>query len=72
MSAQYSSSHKEAVLLGTYLGFNRIKMRNKINIKGSDSSLDDCVSHLIFPCFTLAQESRTLQMNNVHDGTWHG
>ncbi|GKD25750.1 PLAC8 family protein [Tanacetum coccineum] len=39
---------------------------------GSDSSLDDCVSHLICPCCTLAQESRTLEINNVHDGTWHG
>nr|GFB33328.1 PLAC8 family protein [Tanacetum cinerariifolium] len=39
---------------------------------GSDNSLDDCVSHLICPCCTLAQESRTLEMNNVHDGTWHG
>ncbi|GJR48331.1 PLAC8 family protein, partial [Tanacetum coccineum] len=39
---------------------------------GSDSSLDDCVSHLICPCCTLAQESKTLEMNNVHDGTWHG
>ncbi|PWA69761.1 PLAC8 family protein [Artemisia annua] len=58
--------------LGTYLGFHRIKMRNKFNIKGSDSSLDDCVSHLICPCCTLAQESRTLEINNVHDGTWHG
>lgn len=58
--------------LGTYLGFNRSKMRNKFNIKGSDSSLDDCVSHLICPCCTLAQESRTLEMNNIQDGTWHG
>ncbi|PWA87223.1 hypothetical protein CTI12_AA134260 [Artemisia annua] len=41
-------------------------------IQGSDSSLNDCVSHLICPCCTLAQESRTLEMNNVHDGTWHG
>ncbi|KAI3823921.1 hypothetical protein L1987_05366 [Smallanthus sonchifolius] len=58
--------------LGAYLGFHRSKMRQKFNIKGSDSSLDDCISHLMCPCCTLAQESRTLEMNNVHDGTWHG
>ncbi|KAL7593500.1 uncharacterized protein LOC111906898 [Lactuca sativa] len=61
-----------ALSLGTYMGFYRSKMRNKFNIKGSDGSLDDCVSHLICPCCTLAQESRTLEMNNVQDGTWHG
>nr|XP_043622126.1 uncharacterized protein LOC122593746 [Erigeron canadensis] len=61
-----------ALFLGSYVGFHRTKMRNKFNIKGSSSSLDDCVSHLICPCCTLAQESRTLEMNNVHDGTWHG
>ncbi|KAI3716924.1 hypothetical protein L1987_68158 [Smallanthus sonchifolius] len=59
--------------LGAYLGFHRSKMRQKFNIKGSDSSLlDDCISHLMCPCCTLAQESRTLEMNNVLDGTWHG
>ncbi|KAK9064220.1 hypothetical protein SSX86_015600 [Deinandra increscens subsp. villosa] len=58
--------------LGAYLGFHRSKMRKKFNIKGGDSSLDDCISHLICPCCTLSQESRTLEMNNVHDGTWHG
>ncbi|KAI7738179.1 hypothetical protein M8C21_007562, partial [Ambrosia artemisiifolia] len=61
-----------ALSLGAYLGIHRSKMRNKFNIKGSDSSLDDCISHLMCPCCTLAQESRTLEMNNVYDGTWHG
>ncbi|KAM0054361.1 putative PLAC8 motif-containing protein [Helianthus debilis subsp. tardiflorus] len=61
-----------ALTLGAYLGIHRSKMRKKFNIKGSDSSLDDCISHLMCPCCTLAQESRTLEMNNVHDGTWHG
>ncbi|KAK1422639.1 hypothetical protein QVD17_17925 [Tagetes erecta] len=61
-----------ALSLGAYMGFHRSKMRKKFNIKGSDSSLDDCISHLVCPCCTLAQESRTLEMNNVHDGTWHG
>ncbi|THG14925.1 hypothetical protein TEA_015389 [Camellia sinensis var. sinensis] len=40
--------------------------------QGSDGSLDDCIYHLICPCCTLCQESRTLEMNNVQDGTWHG
>ncbi|MFS8015319.1 putative PLAC8 motif-containing protein [Helianthus anomalus] len=61
-----------ALTLGAYLGVHRSKMRKKFNIKGSDSSLDDCISHLMCPCCTLAQESRTLEMNNVQDGTWHG
>ncbi|KAJ6416486.1 hypothetical protein OIU84_002363 [Salix udensis] len=42
------------------------------SFQGSDSSLDDCIYHLICPCCTLSQESRTLEMNNVQDGTWHG
>ncbi|KAG7033911.1 hypothetical protein SDJN02_03636, partial [Cucurbita argyrosperma subsp. argyrosperma] len=37
-----------------------------------DNSLDDCIYHLICPCCALSQESRTLEMNNVQDGTWHG
>ncbi|XP_022878045.1 uncharacterized protein LOC111396029 isoform X1 [Olea europaea var. sylvestris] len=58
--------------VGTYVGFYRSQIKKKFNIKGSDSSLDDCVYHLICPCCTLSQESRTLEMNNVQDGTWHG
>ncbi|XP_028120311.1 uncharacterized protein LOC114317744 isoform X2 [Camellia sinensis] len=38
------------ILVGTYLGFYRTKIKKKFNIK----------------------ESRTLEMNNVQDGTWHG
>ncbi|XP_022723337.1 uncharacterized protein LOC111280332 isoform X3 [Durio zibethinus] len=41
-------------------------------LQGNDSLLDDCIYHLICPCCTLSQESRTLEMNNVQDGTWHG
>ncbi|KAF9590363.1 hypothetical protein IFM89_033889 [Coptis chinensis] len=41
-------------------------------IMGSDSPLDDCVNHLICPCCTLCQESRTLDINNVQDGVWRG
>ncbi|KAI4312102.1 hypothetical protein MLD38_036954 [Melastoma candidum] len=58
--------------VAAYLGFFRMLMRKKFNIKGSDSYLDDCFYHLIFPCCTLSQEARTLEMNNVQDGTWHG
>ncbi|XP_061349371.1 protein PLANT CADMIUM RESISTANCE 8-like [Gastrolobium bilobum] len=60
------------VSVGAYLGFFRTRIRKKFNIKGSDSSLDDCVYHFACPCCTLCQESRTLEMNNVQDGTWHG
>ncbi|XP_022716014.1 uncharacterized protein LOC111275122 isoform X2 [Durio zibethinus] len=41
-------------------------------LQGNDSFLDDCIYHLICPCCTLSQESRTLEMNNVQNGTWHG
>ncbi|XP_062162562.1 protein PLANT CADMIUM RESISTANCE 12 isoform X1 [Alnus glutinosa] len=60
------------ISLGTYLGFFRTQIKKKFNIRGRDSSLDDCIYHLICPCCTLCQESRTLEMNNVQDGTWHG
>ncbi|KAK3014351.1 hypothetical protein RJ639_009073, partial [Escallonia herrerae] len=60
------------ISVGTYLGFYRTKIRRKFNIRGSDSSLDDCFYHLICPYCALCQESRTLEMNNVQDGTWHG
>ncbi|KAK3431736.1 hypothetical protein EUGRSUZ_E03677 [Eucalyptus grandis] len=61
-----------AFSLGTYMGLFRAQIRKKFNIKGSDSSLDDCVYHFICPCCALCQESRTLEMNNVQDGIWHG
>ncbi|PQQ21597.1 protein PLANT CADMIUM RESISTANCE 12 [Prunus yedoensis var. nudiflora] len=60
------------ISLGTYLGYFRTQMKKKFNIRGNDSSLDDCIYHLICPCCALCQESRTLEMNNVQDGTWHG
>ncbi|XP_071934971.1 uncharacterized protein [Coffea arabica] len=41
-------------------------------LQDSESSFDDCVYHLICPCCSLCQESRTLEMNNVQDGIWHG
>ncbi|WVZ66314.1 hypothetical protein U9M48_015554 [Paspalum notatum var. saurae] len=41
-------------------------------LQGTESSLDDCVLHLICPCCTLCQEARTLEMNNVQCGVWHG
>lgn len=59
------------ISVGLYLGYHRTKMRNKFNIRG-DSSLDDCIFHLTCPCCTLSQEARTLEMNNVQDGIWHG
>lgn len=45
---------------------------NSVLIQGTDSVMDDCLYHLVCPCCTLSQESRTLQINNVQDGTWHG
>lgn len=61
-----------AITTGAYSGLFRTRIRKKFNIKDRDSSLDDCIYHLICPCCTLCQESRTLEMNNVQDGTWHG
>ncbi|ONI09545.1 hypothetical protein PRUPE_5G244100 [Prunus persica] len=43
------------ISLGTYLGYFRTQMKKKFNIKGSDSSLDDCIYHLICPCCALCQ-----------------
>ncbi|GAA0173351.1 hypothetical protein LIER_26984 [Lithospermum erythrorhizon] len=60
------------ISVGVYLGFFRTQMKKKFNIHDNDSSFDDCVYHLICPCCTLSQESRTLEMNNVQDGIWHG
>ncbi|GFP83960.1 protein plant cadmium resistance 8 [Phtheirospermum japonicum] len=61
-----------ALSVGIYQGYHRMRIRKKFNIKGGESSFDDCVFHLICPCCTLCQESRTLEMNNVQDGIWHG
>ncbi|XP_042451686.1 uncharacterized protein LOC122036438 [Zingiber officinale] len=60
-----------SISAGLYLSYFRIKIKRQFNIRGSDS-LDDCVNHLICPCCTLSQESRTLEMNNVQNGVWHG
>lgn len=60
------------ISVGAYMGFHRMQIRNKFNIRGTDSLLDDCMYHLVCPCCTLSQESRTLEINNVQDGTWHG
>ncbi|QHN80828.1 hypothetical protein HN51_057733 [Arachis hypogaea] len=60
------------ISVGAILGFYRTRIRKKFNIKGSDSAVDDCAYHFICPCCTLCQESRTLEINNVQDGTWHG
>lgn len=60
------------ISVGAYLGFFRTQIKRKFNIRGKDSLVDDCFYHLICPCCTLSQESRTLEMNNVQDGTWHG
>ncbi|CAN1319174.1 Protein PLANT CADMIUM RESISTANCE 10 [Linum perenne] len=61
-----------AVLIGIYLGFFRTQIKEKFNIRGSESALDDCFYHLFCPLCALSQEARTLEMNNVQDGTWHG
>ncbi|KAF2305047.1 hypothetical protein GH714_001325 [Hevea brasiliensis] len=37
------------ISIGMYLGFFRTQMRKKFNIRGSDSSLDDCVYHISAP-----------------------
>ncbi|CAA6672016.1 unnamed protein product [Spirodela intermedia] len=53
-----------------YLGYSRGRIRKQFNIRARDSALDDCVSHLV--CLAVLCESRTLEMNNVQDGVWHG
>ncbi|XP_039145879.1 uncharacterized protein LOC120283303 [Dioscorea cayenensis subsp. rotundata] len=60
------------ILFGVYVGYFRSRIRRQFNIKGSDTYIDDCVNHLICPCGSLCQESRTLEMNNILDGVWHG
>ncbi|XP_065879136.1 uncharacterized protein [Euphorbia lathyris] len=57
---------------GMYLGFFRTQIRKKFNIRGTESSMDDFVYHIICPCCALSQEARTLEINNVQDGMWHG
>lgn len=61
-----------SISIGMYLGFFRTQMRKKFNIRGGDSSLDNFIYHLVCTCCALSQESRTLEMNNVQDGIWHG
>lgn len=58
--------------LAAYLGLFRTQIRKKFNIGVSDSAADDFLYHLICPCCAISQESRTLEMNNVQGGTWHG
>eukprot|EP00249_Psilotum_nudum_P016419 c25816_g1_i2 orf=214-993(+) len=36
------------------------------------SAVDDYLNHCLCGFCTLCQEARTLEMNNVHDGNWHG
>ncbi|RLM84980.1 hypothetical protein C2845_PM04G26180 [Panicum miliaceum] len=60
------------LLIAIYTGYFRRRIRKQFNIRGTESSLDDCVLHLICPCCTLCQEGRTLEMNNVQCGVWHG
>ncbi|KAF8664442.1 hypothetical protein HU200_054614 [Digitaria exilis] len=58
--------------IAIYTGYFRRRIRKQFNIRGTESSMDDCVLHLICPCCTLCQEARTLEMNNVQCGVWHG
>ncbi|KAG9452810.1 hypothetical protein H6P81_005714 [Aristolochia fimbriata] len=60
------------ISLAAYLGLFRTQIRKQFNIRANDSSLDDCLYHLLCPCCTLCQESRTLEINNVRDGFWSG
>ncbi|XP_068667603.1 uncharacterized protein [Aristolochia californica] len=60
------------ISLAAYLGLFRTQIRKQFNIRANDSSLDDCVYHLVCPCCALCQESRTLEINNVRDGFWSG
>ncbi|KAK8460608.1 hypothetical protein SEVIR_2G359500v4 [Setaria viridis] len=43
------------LLVAIYTGYFRRRIRKQFNIRGTESSLDDCVLHLICPCCTLCQ-----------------
>ncbi|NP_001132856.1 uncharacterized protein LOC100194349 [Zea mays] len=43
------------LLIAIYTGYFRRRIRKQFNIRGTESSLDDCVLHLICPCCTLCQ-----------------
>ncbi|GLJ29126.1 hypothetical protein SUGI_0574190 [Cryptomeria japonica] len=58
--------------MAAYAGYFRTEMRRRFNIKVSDSALDDCIHHLLCSSCSLCQEARTLEINNVQDGVWHG
>ncbi|KAI5054955.1 hypothetical protein GOP47_0030445 [Adiantum capillus-veneris] len=65
------------ICVAVYASFYRIQIRRKFNIKGSDldgvvSAFDDGLNHFICGCCALCQEARTLEMNNVQDGSWRG
>lgn len=65
------------ICVAAYASYYRIQIRRRFNIKGSDSdgivsAFDDSLNHFICGCCTLCQEARTLEMNNVQDGNWHG
>ncbi|KAK6149831.1 hypothetical protein DH2020_017356 [Rehmannia glutinosa] len=59
--------------VGIYLGYHRMRIRKKFNIKVSIALLELFLI-LQLHCYylILQSESRTLEMNNVQDGTWHG
>ncbi|KAJ4745342.1 Protein PLANT CADMIUM RESISTANCE 8 [Rhynchospora pubera] len=44
-----------ALLVGVYLGYFRTRIRRQFNIRGNNSWIDDCASHLVLPCCTLSQ-----------------
>eukprot|EP00249_Psilotum_nudum_P016420 c25816_g1_i3 orf=214-1158(+) len=65
------------ISLASFAGYFRIQIRRRFNIKGSSadsfvSAVDDYLNHCLCGFCTLCQEARTLEMNNVHDGNWHG
>ncbi|KAG8385641.1 hypothetical protein BUALT_Bualt03G0066200 [Buddleja alternifolia] len=69
---RFGKNMKRAGFGSCFLQVNTLSNTSGLLMQGSDSSLNDCVYHLICPCCTLCQESRTLEMNNVEDGIWHG
>eukprot|EP00252_Welwitschia_mirabilis_P018495 TRINITY_DN4110_c0_g1_i7.p1 TRINITY_DN4110_c0_g1~~TRINITY_DN4110_c0_g1_i7.p1 ORF type:complete len:175 (+),score=25.42 TRINITY_DN4110_c0_g1_i7:108-632(+) len=60
------------LLMAAYAGYFRSQMRSRFNIKGRDSPFDDCLHHLFCSSCALCQEARTLEINNVQEGVWHG
>ena len=53
-----------------YAGWRRIQMRRRFGLPGDD--VRDYAAWLLCPLCALCQETRTLELNRVEGGAWHG